>query len=370
MSYRYTDYETKLNFLKDSMSIGDFIQLVMDWNRTSPQASNTVPADAVWQGEPELNYVNGHDIFSIKAGAGRVAVMDKRGHEPGGRVTECSADFYAGEITIKSRATSEALLEGDEMFLPPDIIDLLEDRGFLADDYGIDVSRWPHTVEKENVNDIADIVENGNKAGFPIVYVSRLPEGSGARYRIDVNLLAERLKGAAHVLVQGEAEYYGEIWLKCGKNIETGGEIGVYFPGGKHEQYRVERKPNDAYNFYLERMIVDVLSWHGKPRFDARASASRRFAARESYAGVHDDSAAKAAGSAVDAAALQQRNKELEAKLKTYEGKAKPGTEGKTASETPSSGAAGGPANGEDDFADQVMDYYLHVKKNKKKTEQ
>ena len=75
---------------------------------------------------------------------------------------------------------------------------------------------------------LSDIMNENTHYRLPVVYVSKTMENENP---VDAGILAGRLKGVAHVLVQEDMETNASLREMCVANNDYLGAIGIYFPG-------------------------------------------------------------------------------------------------------------------------------------------
>ena len=78
---------------------------------------------------------------------------------------------------------------------------MLIEGGYLKADNGLEVRRTPLIIDEDNLDIAVDIMTGKRRTRLPVVFVSKTSDNEDP---IDVKALAGRLKGAAHVLVQGD----------------------------------------------------------------------------------------------------------------------------------------------------------------------
>lgn len=143
------------------------------------------------------------------------------------------------------RSYSEDCLVIDSDFSTPYFIKHMILAGYIKPDMDLEVSHEPHIVTMENAELLLNIAAGFNKYKLPIVYVSRTVENN---LPVDVSNLAHKLKGVSHILVEDNTNLNETIVALLGNQIETNGEIGIYFPGKAmgHRKYKIQENLTDG----------------------------------------------------------------------------------------------------------------------------
>lgn len=278
-----------------------FVRLVIDWNQHSPHPENIIPG-IEWDGTYSarlgdenlwleiLEYPK-EDIVAVR--------YEKR--EPGGAVwdTDYVMNFATRQMGIRlDRSFLAEALDVDQRFSTPYFIKLLIDEGYLVDDGALPISRKPYEIDTDNVDLLAGVVNGESSFRLPVIYISKTERDENP---VDVNLLAYKLKGAAHVLVQKGNWSNPSIQAACHSKNEYYGAVGIYFPTAAISHKRLLDRSNShlleetmqAVMLYQNSLIVDPLyTWPGvrgailSDRYEeqkrARAAAEReREQARE-----------------------------------------------------------------------------------------
>lgn len=249
--------------VKETFTKEKFVQLVIQWNKTSPYKENMVP-DLNWNGEYNIRF--GNDLIWLEIEEYRnkniVAVRYEKNEESVIWTTDYIMNYERMEITITlERAFLENILIDDLKYSTPHFISMLVDSGYLLDDNGLEVSHTPIEITESNLPLLVDLVKDNPKYNLPVVYVSAAKDGS---YRIDGKLLAKKLRGAAHILVQGDIDNR-VIKKACESKNEYFGSIGIYFPDRTHKVLanpRIERVSQIIFNYLNFRKAPEYSSWY------------------------------------------------------------------------------------------------------------
>lgn len=244
-------FSTILN-ITDSLTKDAFVDLVLEWNRTSKYIENVVPnvdLDGSYSGKfgdekLSLEFVDDpeRDLMAVrheKVTADAV-VWD----------TDYVVNFAEKKISIRlDRTYSEDALVMNGAFSTPHFITLLIEDGYLADDQDLPVLRTPMAFAR-------DIETLDGKYRLPVVYVTKTSDGQDA---IDTSWLASKLKGAAHVLIETE---------KAADRDEFG-SVTIFYPSEILPKKRiVYRSANGNLNARLERVVKLVIQYWNAQTID------------------------------------------------------------------------------------------------------
>lgn len=161
----------------------------------------------------------------------------------------------------------------EERFSTPHFITLLAEGGYLKNDGDLRTLNRPYFIQESDIGLLSKIIRGECNFRHPVVYVSKCQDNSDP---VDVNLLASRLKGVAHVLVQSHIKNNFKIRTACNSENEYWGAIGIYFPNPvipkKRYFYRALQgsdeilleKVGRAVISYTNSLAVDPLyTWQG-----------------------------------------------------------------------------------------------------------
>ena len=136
-------YSTTLR-INDTLIRDGFIQLVIQWNQSSPHEDNVIP-DINWNGEHNIRYGNESLWLDIEEYRNKniIAVrFEKRVEDGAIWDTDYIMNFDTMEMTIQlDRGYTEDAQMEDLQFSTPHFISMLIDGGYLLDDNGIPVLR-------------------------------------------------------------------------------------------------------------------------------------------------------------------------------------------------------------------------------------
>lgn len=250
-------YSTMLD-VKNTLTKEKFIQLVIKWNQESQYQENIIPG-LVWDGQMNVRYGdNRHSLEIEEYRSGNTVAIRYQKVENNGRIwnSDYVINFKTGKMHIQlDRSFTGAASDLDQEFSTPHFLTFLIEEGHLQGDRDLPVTREPIYVDKNNSELLAKVTKGKSSYQLPVVYVSKTKLG---QYPVDVNLLASKLKGVAHVLVQKSSNYDETI-----KELnEHYGAVGIYYPnkaampkGFWYKETAAQRKN------LLENLIYAVMSY-------------------------------------------------------------------------------------------------------------
>lgn len=244
-------FSTILN-INDSLTKDAFVNLVLEWNRTSKYIENVVPdvdLNGSYNGKfgnekLSLEFVD-HPECDLMAVRHEKVTADAVVWD-----TDYVVNFEKKKISIRlDRTYSEDALVMNGVFSTPHFITLLIEGGYLADDQDLAVLRTPMEFD-------GDMGKLDRKYDLPLVYVTKT---SGGQEAVDTSLLASKLKGAAHVLVEKE------------KHTDTNefGSVTIYYPSEILLRKRiVYRSANGNLKVRLERVVKLIIQYWNAQTMD------------------------------------------------------------------------------------------------------
>lgn len=222
-------FSTKLD-INDTLTKDVFIELVIRWNQGSFPEENRIK-DITWQGEHNIKYGNekmGLEIQEYRNGNAITARYEKIDEEGVVWDTDFTMNFDEMKLAIQlDRGYLPDAQMLDSRFSSPYFITMLADGGYLKDDNGLSITQRPVYIDVDNARLLSDVVNGEKQYNMPVVYVSKNKDDTDP---VDVRLLARKLRGAAHVLVQKGTWSNPHIRRLCNDQNEYYGGIGVYFP--------------------------------------------------------------------------------------------------------------------------------------------
>lgn len=315
-------YATRL-FTRETLTWEAFVELVLEWNRTSPYEENKIPG-LVWKGEENIRWGNERvwmELASLPEQALAGVRYEKKDAQGTIWTTDYVADFRNRELVVQlDRTYTEEALRESLAFATPHFITMLMEKGYLAPDGNLPVQKGPVVIRTENLDRIRDCVAKKDGHRLPLVYLSRTGQGEPA---VDARWLGSKLKGAAHLLV-ADRELSRNRLLETGL-AEQNGAVGIYLPhrhlslgyGNTEEAGKrlLEETARTVLEYGNTEDIPQNLTWNGVKqalldrRFREQAAAREKTeqALEESRQEIQDFMEAFDQ----DQEALQQQNQEL-----------------------------------------------------------
>ena len=260
--------------IKDSLTKDAFIELVIKWNQGA-RAENVIPG-IEWNGERNIRFGNEKLWMQIEEyrNQNTIAIRYEKIEEDGVIWdTDYVMNFNEMKMAIR---LDRSFLEGAIMyssFHTPAFIALLIDGGYVLDDNGLVIGRYPVSVTEDNLQLIADIINGNKRYELPIVYISKTFTGIDP---VNAKEVAKRLKGVAHVFVQENPSSSQALRDMCAGRNEYNGAIGIYFPNWTvgHEKVlnhiyegsdkkMAEKVIRRVIQYSNSRRINMLYTWHG-----------------------------------------------------------------------------------------------------------
>lgn len=247
--------------INDSLTKDKFIKLVIEWNQGSPHPDNVI-SGIVWNGERNITYKDRGLSLSIEEYRnGNIIAVRYEKVDADGVIwdTDYVMNFTTRKMGIRlDRSYLESAVFHNSGFSTPHFISLLIANNFLEKDNDLLISNKPYYIENQDIEKIADIV-NGKRYCLPTVYVSKTCLDN---FPLDVNKMAYRLKGIAHVLVQQSKSSNFHLRELCDGKNEYHGAIGIYFPqqSESHRRFLYRSYPGSE-EHYLDRVVNTIISF-------------------------------------------------------------------------------------------------------------
>lgn len=254
--------------INHKMTRETFMELVVEWNRNMPYPENVIPGLA-WNGEKSLKIGN-DDLWLAAEEYGKASTVAVRyeKREKDGVIwdTDYVMNFRNMKMAIRlDRSYSEDAMMLNAAFSTPYIISSLIEKGLLKPDGDIPWKREQIYITEDNIQMLADAVLGKKEYRYPVIFVSKTENDEDP---VDVRLLAYKLKGVAHVLVQSSKELNMAIKKACGK-IEYLGAIGIYYPqktiGHKRLMYR---RVEGEDPFLMNKVVQEILQYCNEQTVD------------------------------------------------------------------------------------------------------
>lgn len=245
--------------INESLTRDKFIELVIEWNQKSPHAENVIP-NLSWNGERNIRF--GTDSLWLDIEEYRneeiIAVRYEK-VEPDGIIWDSDyvMNFRERRLAIQlDRSYKEDALAVRADFSTPHFITMLIANGYLKKDGMLAVRREPLLLSEKDIPLLVDVIEGRSRYRLPVVYVSKTTTGKNP---VHVGWLASRLKGVAHVLVEGSRDLNDKIRFACTDKNEYNGGIGIYYPNPAipHRRFfRPEAEEDEALLNQVVRMVI------------------------------------------------------------------------------------------------------------------
>ncbi len=224
--------------IDSSLEKDEFIKMVIEWNQNSPHPENVIEG-IIWNGEHNIKYENGNLSLEIQEYRNKniIAIRYVKAEDEGVIwYTDYVMNFNEFKMSIQlDRSYKEDSLISSQQYSTPFFISNLIKNNLIKDDYDLPVLYNPIYVDTDKISTLSSIIVNGNKYSIPIVYVSKTINDTDP---IDVSILAKKLKGIAHVLVEKSIDLNTQIRKECDSKNEYNGSIGIYFPNNTAKNRR------------------------------------------------------------------------------------------------------------------------------------
>ncbi len=255
--------------IKDTMTSDSFIDLVLDWNKGNPYQENVIQG-IQWHGEHNVKY--GDERLSlefVEYRSKRIMAVRYEKKTDDGIIwdTDYVMDFRQQKLSIRlDRSYTADALDVDSNFSTPYFIKLLIERGYLKDDQQLAIQYKPISITADNVDLLSDVINGKSNYRLPVVYVSKTYHDEDP---VNVSLLAHRLKGIAHVLLEEGNTLNPTIQKECDGKNEYYGAIGIYFPtkGMKSRRFMYRSQAGQD-ELLLERVILCIVHYISAQRVD------------------------------------------------------------------------------------------------------
>lgn len=255
--------------IKDTLTSDAFIKLVLEWNKGNQYSENIIHG-IEWHGERNIRYGDEGLSLEIREYKKERTVAIRYEKKTADGViwdTDYVMNFRQMKMSISlDRSFTADVLDVDANFSTPYFIKLLIKRGFLKDDQKLAIQYKPILITAENANLLCDVINGKNCYRLPVVYVSKTYHDEDP---IDVPLLAHRLKGVAHVMLQESNAINPTIQKDCDGKNEYYGAVGVYFPTAGTSPKRFMYRSAEGYDGILyEKVLKCVIHYCSAQRLE------------------------------------------------------------------------------------------------------
>ena len=248
--------------INNGLSKDAFIRLVIEWNQNTPHTENIIPG-IEWKGDRTARF--GTDSLFLEFLEYRnkniIAARYSKSQEDGVVwTTDYIMNFTEWKMCIQLyRSFRSEALTYDSGFSNPHFITLLAERGYLKSDGDLRTLNRPYFIQESDISLLSRIVGGERNFRLPVVYVSKCQDNSDP---VDVGLLASKLKGVAHVLVQGHYKINFKIRTACNSQNEYWGAIGIYYPNPAMPKQRFFYRALQGYDeILLDKVVRAVISY-------------------------------------------------------------------------------------------------------------
>lgn len=236
-----------------------FIKLVLEWNQGSPHENNIIK-NISWNGERNVHYGDENlwlDIVEYR-NQNIIAVRYEKRDENGiVWDTDYVMNFNSMKMAVRlDRSYTEDALTIDQKFSTPHFITLLINKGYIKEDGNLPVLRNPILISEKNIELLTDIINEKTHYRLPVVYISKTYFDEDP---VNTKVLAGRLKGVAHVLVQESNCTNGKLRILCNSQNEYYGAIGIYYANSAIGHRRYLYRTSAGMDTYLLEKVIRVV---------------------------------------------------------------------------------------------------------------
>ena len=248
--------------INDNLTKDGFVRLVIDWNQSSPYEQNIIHG-IDWHGEYNIQYGDDRTWLAIQEYRNEnvIAVRFEK-KEDDGVIWDTDYVMNFDEMKMSVQLDHSFLADAlrvDPKFSTPHFIALLSDGNYLKGDGNLPTTRVPIFIDETNLAILRGAIKDTQQYKMPVVYVSKTFNNSDP---VDVELLAKRLKGVAHILVQKDNRLNQKIREVCNSRNEHNGAVGIYFPNPAVQCKRYYYRAQQGYNELLLEKIVQTVIRH------------------------------------------------------------------------------------------------------------
>lgn len=262
-------FSTVLNISR-RMTPDRFLKLVLKWNAGSTHASNVI-RDIVWNGERNIRF--GKDDlwmeFKEYKKENIIAVRyEKIEDESVVWDSDYVMNFNTMQMSIRlDRSYMQDIQNVNPRYSTPHFISMLIEEDYVESDHNLKVKRTPHVFKKEDLPHIAKIIREKADYDMPIVIVTKTRNN---QYPFDVDRLASKLKGAAHVLIQEDYETTWDLKNLCNGDNPYMGACDIIFPNPAFKRRRfIFRRGTRTDDFLMDRITRTLIQYVNAQRIDS-----------------------------------------------------------------------------------------------------
>lgn len=251
-------FSTLLDINK-TMTKDAFIKLVLEWNQGSPHENNIIQG-IDWNGEKNIRYGDSNLWMDIEEYRNQniIAVRYEKREEDGAVWdTDYVMNFNSMKLAVRlDRSFMAEALTVDPKFSTPHFITLLIEKGYIKKDRNLSVLKIPTMINDSNIEMLADIINGKTRYRLPVVYISKTFYDEDP---VNTGLLASKLKGVAHVLVQESNCTNDKLRKLCDDKNEYYGAIGIYYANQAIGHRRYLYRSSIGMDTYLMGKVVRVV---------------------------------------------------------------------------------------------------------------
>lgn len=253
-------FSTKLP-INATLTPDEFVKLVIEWNQGSPyDRINNLNWDGLTK---NIKFEEGKRFLAIEEVRMHNIVAARFRKEDENNIIWTSdfiLNYEERKISIKlEREATENTTIFFQKFNVPYLVKMIIRKGYLDTDHFFEISDSPIDVNKNNCEIIKNIILKQEKCILPVIYVTKTWSG---RYPINVEKLAQRLQGVAHVLCETDPSISKWLKEKCNdQNVHHGG-IGIYYPNTSAATKRINSSRYlDNEDFLLDKIVKYVIRY-------------------------------------------------------------------------------------------------------------
>lgn len=266
-------YTTKFP-INERFDKNEFVKLVVKWN----QGSKFDKINGLsWNGQDyECEWKQDNITLTIQEinSESIIASRLRKEDEHGMWFTDFVLNNSEGSIAISvSLETTELTTDFFPTYYPPFFVKMVLFGDYAGKDNGLQVMNKEHNVDEE-LEFFRNVVTKRITSELPVVFVTRTVEGKNL---LNVNQLAFRLQGVAHVICEPEQVIKLTELSDILDGIEAkAGKIFIFYPShnkrsrimnltgsSKEANYLEDRIVNDVYNYMNSRMRSTIDTWDG-----------------------------------------------------------------------------------------------------------
>ena len=241
--------------INDTLTKEAFVKLVITWNQNSPHSVNVIQG-IEWNGEMNIRYGDSRKWLEINEYRNQniVAIRYEKNDDDGTVWdTDYIMNFNEMKMAIQlDRGFPENAIDYNADYSNPYFIHLLIEGGYLKKDNDLYILSCPHYINEQNLYFIANVIRGKASYRLPVVYVSRTIDDE---YPVNVNELARKLKGVAHVFAQTSRATNGVLRKISGGKNEWNGNIGIYYPSSAQMPHRYFYRAGEGHDDLLFKKV-------------------------------------------------------------------------------------------------------------------